>query len=66
MPDLLLLSNTRAPGMGFLTYTTTMRQALARIDVPVTGLHEVSDPPADADLSFLLQTTPRFDAGSAC
>lgn len=71
MPDLLLLSNSRAPGMGFLehatgairtvlgerasllfvpfagsdpeTYTTTMRRALAGIDIRVTGLHEVSD-----------------------
>ena len=71
MPDLLLLSNSRAPGMGFLehatdaikgvlgdrasvlfvpfagsdpdAYTTTMRGALARIGVRVTGLHEVPD-----------------------
>jgi dipeptidase E len=71
VPDLLLLSNSRAPGMGFLEhatdaikgvlgdrasvlfvpfagsdpdgYTTTMREALARIGVRVTGLHEVPD-----------------------
>jgi dipeptidase E len=71
VPDLLLLSNSRAPGMGFLehaidaiknvlgdrasvlfvpfagsdpdAYTTTMRAALARIGVRVTGLHEVPD-----------------------
>jgi Peptidase family S51 len=71
MPDLLLLSNSRAPGMGFLehatdairgvlggrghllfvpfagsdpdAYTKTMRQALAGIDVQVTGMHEVND-----------------------
>jgi dipeptidase E len=71
MPDLLLLSNSRAPGMGFLehaadaiaatlggrdrllfvpfasgdhdTYTTTMRRAMAGLDVQVTSLHEVDD-----------------------
>ena len=71
MPDLLLLSNSRAPGMRFLehatdaitgvlgnrasvlfvpfagsdpdAYTATMRAALARIGVRVTGLHEVPD-----------------------
>jgi hypothetical protein len=54
MPDLLLLSNSRAPGMEFLehatgTYTQTMRRALAGLGVQVTGL----------------QTTPRFDAAPA-
>jgi dipeptidase E len=84
MPDLLLLSNSRAPGMRFLehatgairsvlgerasllfvpfagsdpdTYTTTMRRALARIDVRVTGLHQVSDMPRaarDAEAIFV-------------
>jgi dipeptidase E len=38
------------------TYTTTMRRALARIDVQVTGLHEVSDMPRavrDAEAIFV-------------
>jgi hypothetical protein len=69
--ELLLLSNSTAPGMGFLehaieaiqdvlggrasvlfvpfasshpdTYATVMRDALARIGVRVTSLHEASD-----------------------
>jgi len=69
--ELLLLSNSRAPGLEFLehatdairtvlgdrasvlfvpfagsdpdTYTKVVRQALARIDVQVTSMHEVSD-----------------------
>jgi dipeptidase E len=71
VPDLLLLSNSRAPGRGFLkhatdaiknvlggrasvlfvpfagsdpdAYTATVREALARIGVRVTGLHGVPD-----------------------
>jgi dipeptidase E len=70
--DLLLLSNSTAPGMGFLehateaikavlgdrgsllfvpfassnpdTYTSVMRQVLARVGIEVTGLHQASDP----------------------
>jgi dipeptidase E len=72
--ELLLLSNSTAPGMGFLehatgaikavlgdrdsllfvpfasrdpdTYTSVMRQVLARAGVEVTGLHQAGDPAA--------------------
>ena len=84
MGQLLLLSNSTAPGMGFLehatgairavlgdrksllfvpfassdpaTYTSVMRQALARAGIEVTGLHQASDPAAavaDAQALFV-------------
>lgn len=87
MTELLLLSNSRAPGMAFLehasdaiasvlgdrarilfvpfassdpgAYTELMRKALGGLSVRSVPPANV---PAGTDLSFLLTTTPRFDA----
>ena len=59
MTELLLLSNSRAPGLAFpraeLSGASTGR--LFRRGLPPVNV------PAGTDLSFLLEGTPRFDAG---
>ena len=73
MTELLLLSNSRAPGQAFLEHAAgAIRSVLGQRTRILAGastgrLFRRGVPPANVpagtDLSFLLTTTPRFDAG---